>query len=63
MLQVLKAGGEPLLSLLEEPTTLTLAAGLLGLDETDDARVGRGGGCVRAPPTGTQTREGVEAPR
>ena len=44
MLQVLKAGGESLLSLLEEPTTLTLAAGLLGLDENDDARVGRGGG-------------------
>lgn len=41
---MLKAGGEPLLSLLEEPTMLTLAAGLLELDDTDDARVGRGGG-------------------
>ena len=42
--QVLKAGGEPLLSMLEEPTKLTLAAALLGLDDTDDASVGRGGG-------------------
>lgn len=30
--------------MLEEPTKLTLAAALLGLDDTDDASVGRGGG-------------------